>query len=346
MPGKHLSIVHLRRYPRRAAIHAGLILVGGGLLTGCGLPSQLAPAPKRLPRLGFLSPTARPPTPAMQAIFQVLGELGYVDGETIAIESRWAEDREERLPSLAAELVALPVDVLYGWNTVSSRALKTATGTIPIVFGPVADPIGVGLVTNLARPEGNATGIKFSNEGLSAKRLELLKEALPGRTQVAALGYAAGLAVEADWAETQAAGRSLGLDVRRYDVRTIDDFEGVFGAIASDRSDALLTLGDSFLARNAARVVELAERHRLPAMYEHRSYPDAGGLMSYGLNIVDGHRRAATYVAKILKGARPADLPVEQPSSFDFVVNLKAARSLGSSLPQSIVQQATQVIQS
>ena len=331
-------------------VRAGLTLVGGGLLTGgllagCNLPSSLAPAPKRLPRLGFLSPTAPPPTPTMQAVFQALGELGYVDGETITTELRWAEDREERLPSLAAELVSSSVDVLYGWNTVSSRALKMATSTIPIVFGPVADPIGAGLVTSMARPEGNVTGIKFSNEGLSAKRLELLKEALPGRTHVAALGYAAGLAVEADWAETQAAGRVLGLDVRRYGVLTSGDFDSVFRAIVSDRSDALFTLGDSFLARNAARVVELAGQHRLPAMYEHRAYPDAGGLMSYGLNIAGVHRRAATYVAKILKGARPADLPVEQPSSFDFVVDLKHAQSLGLTLPQSIVQQSTEVIQ-
>ena len=337
--------VILRRYPRRAVVRSGLVLMGGGLLAGCGLPSALAPAPKRRPRLGFLSPTSPPLTPTMQGIFQVLGEHGYVDGETIAIETRWAEEREERLPALAAELVSLPVDVLYGWNTVSSLALKQATTTIPLVFGPVADPVGVGLVTNLARPAGNATGIKFSNQGLSAKRLELLAEALPGRTRVAALGHAAGLAVEVDWSESEAASRKLGLELRRYDVRTVDDFEGAFRSMAADRAEALFTLGDSFLARNAARVVELAAQYRLPGVYEHRTYPDAGGLMSYGLDIADAHRRAAGYVAKILNGAKPSELPVEQPSSFDFVVNLKQARSLGVTLPSSIVQQATQLIQ-
>ena len=335
----------LQRYPRRAAIRTGLTLMGGGLLAGCGLPTALLTAPKRLPRLGFLSPTSPPFTPTMQGVFQALSELGYVEGETLTVETRRAEEREDRLPTLAAELVALQVDVLYGWNTVSSLALKQATSSIPIVFGPVADPVGVGLVSSLARPDANVTGIKFSNQGLSAKRLELLAEALPGRTRVAALGYAAGLAVEADWAESQEAARKLGLDLQRYDVRTVDDFEAVFQTIVSGRAEVLFTLGDSFLARNAARVVELAARNRLPGMYEHRSYPDAGGLMSYGLNIADGHRRAAAYVAKILNGSKPSELPVEQPSSLDFVVNLKQAQMLGLTLPQSIVQQATQVIQ-
>ncbi len=227
----------------------------------------------------------------------------------------------------------------------ASRAAKNATRTIPIVFGPSIDPIGAGLVTNLARPDGNATGLKNSFSGLNGKRLELLQEGVLGLSRVAVLGYAAGLATEQDWAETQAAGRQLGLGLRRHDVQVVDDFEGVLGAMAAEGADALITLGDSFIARNAGRVVDLAARHRLPAMYEHQTYTDAGGLQSYGANIAAAHRRAATYVDKILKGAKPADLPVEQPREFDFVINLETARALGLTIPQSVLLQATEVIE-
>ena len=241
--------------------------------------------------------------------------------------------------------MALNVDVIYGWNTVASRAAKQATSTIPIVFAPSNDPIAAGLVTNLARPDGNATGLKLNFAGLSAKRLELLKEGVPGLARVAALGYAVGLSTEQDWAEMEAAGRQLGLGLRRHDVQVVDDFEAVFAAMGAGGADALITLGDSFIARNAGRVVDLAARHRLPAMYEGRQYTTVGGLQSYGANIEAAHRRAATYVDKILKGAKPADLPVEQPTTFDFVINLKTAQALGLTIPQSVLQQATEVIQ-
>lgn len=329
---------------RRQFLGAGTALAVAGLLAGCGLPSPLAPAPKRLPRLGFLSSTARPSTLDGLPFLQALAELGYVDGETITIELRWADEQETRLAALAAELVALDVDVIYGWNTLASRAAKRATSTVPIVFAPSNDPIGAGLVTNLARPDSNATGLKLNDLGLNAKRLDLLRETLPGHRRVAVLGHAAGLLTAKDWAETLAAGRTLSLDLRRYDVQTVDDFDGVFGTIAKDGADAIFTLGDSFFARNAAQIVGLAAQHRLPGMHEHRVYPATGGLLSYGPNVADGHRRAATYVDKILRGAKPADLPVEQPTSFDFIVNQKCARTLGVTIPQTILQQATQII--
>jgi putative ABC transport system substrate-binding protein len=328
---------------RRQVLQAGLTLAGLGLLAACGIVPPRAP-PKKIPRLGFLSPTAPGPATA-QAFFQALQELGYVEGETIVIESRWADEHEERLPDLAAELVALNVDVIYGWNTVASRAAKQATSTIPIVFGPAIDPVGAGLVTNFAHPDLNATGLKFSNAGLTAKRLELLKQAVPMLPHVAVLGYAAGITTEQDWGEAQAAGRQLGLSLQRHDVRIAEDFASAFGTMAEGGAEAFVTLGDSFLARNASQVVSLAAHHRLPAMYEQRTYPDVGGLMCYGANIIAAHRRAATYVDKILKGARPGDLPVEQPTTFDFVVNLKAAQAIGLTIPQSVLAQATEILQ-
>ena len=331
--------------PRRRLIQGGLGLAGLGLVAGCGaLPPLLQPR-RKVPRLGFLSPTAPPGPASAQAFVQALRDLNYVEGETIVIEYRWAEEHEERLPTLAAELVALEVDVIYGFNTVASRAAKAATSTIPIVFGPATDPIGVGLVSNLARPEGNATGVRNSNAGLPAKRLELLKQALPGLSHVAALGYAAGLTIEQDWAETRAAGQQLGLDVRRHDVRVVDDFEATFATMAAEGADAIITLGDSFIARNAGQVVSLAARHRLPAIYEQRTYADVGGMMCYGASIVAAHRRAAVYVDKILRGAKPADLPVEQPTTFDFVIHLKTVQALGLTIPQMVLSQATEIIQ-
>jgi putative tryptophan/tyrosine transport system substrate-binding protein len=330
---------------RRRFLQGSLGVASLSLLSGCGvLPSQLQPR-KKIPRLGFLSPTAPPGPVSAQAFVQALRDLNYVEGETIVIEYRWAEEHEERLPALATELVALEVDVIYGFNTVASRAAKTVTSTIPIVFGPSNDPIGAGLVTNLARPEGNATGVRNSNTGLPSKRLELLKQALPGLSNVGALGYAAGLTTAQDWAETQAAGQQLGLGLRRHDVQVVDDFEISFAAMVAEGADALITLGDSFIARNGGRVVNLAAHYRLPAIYEQRTYADVGGLMCYGASIVAAHRRAALYVDKILKGAKPADLPVEQPTIFDFVINLKTAQALGLTIPQNVIAQATEVIQ-
>lgn len=330
---------------RRPLLRGSLRLVGLGLLAGCGMPLLGAQPARKIPRLGYLSPLSPPPVTTGQAFLRALEDLGYVDGRTIAVEYRWAEGREERLPDLAAELVARDPDVIYAWNTLAARAAMLATGTIPIVFGAANDPVEAGLVASLARPGGNVTGPGNSDLGLSAKRVQLLKDVLPAVTRVAVLAYAGGATTERDWADTQAAGQGLGLALHRHDVRAPEEIEGAFTAMASEGAEALITLQDSFLARQAPRVVELAARRRLPAIYEGRQYTGAGGLMSYGSDIFGAHRRAASYVDRILKGARPADLPVERATTFDFVVNLKTARALGLTIPASLLQQATELIQ-
>ena len=309
------------------------------------MPLPGAQRTKPLPKLGFLSPLSPPPVTTGQAFLQALRDLGYVDGQTISIDYRWAEGREELLAELAAEVVAHQPDVIYAWNTLAARAAMLATSTIPIVFGAANDPVGAGLVASLARPGGNVTGPGLTALGLSAKRVQLLIEVIPSLSRVAVLGYTDGATTERDWSDTQAAGQALGLSLRRHDVRTPEEFDAIFGAIVAEASEALVTLPDSFLARHATRVVEMAARHHLPAVYEGRQYTSVGGLMSYGADIFEAHRRAATYVDRILKGAKPADLPVERAATFDFAINLKTAQQLGLTVPQSVLQQATEIIQ-
>jgi putative ABC transport system substrate-binding protein len=333
----------MTRASRRRFLNVSLHLAGLGLLAGCGT-SPFGLPPKAIPRLGYLSPLSPPPTGTGQAFLQALQGLGYVDGQTISIEYRWAEGREERLPELAAELVARRPDVIYAWNTLAARAAKLASGTIPIVFGAANDPVEAGLVDSLARPGGNVTGPGLTDLGLCAKRVQLLKEAFAGISRVAVLAYAAGATTERDWADTQAAGHSLGVSLQRYDLRAPEEIEDAFRALAAEGAQALVTLPDSFIARNAARLVSQAAQHRLPAFYEGRQYTTVGGLMSYGSDIFDAHRRAATYVDKILKGTRPADLPVERAATFDFVINLKTAEAQGLTIPTAVQQQATQLI--
>lgn len=332
------------RVGRRPFLLGGLSVAGLGLLAGCGMPLPATRPPKPIPKLGFLSPLSPPPVTTAQAFLQALQDLGYVDGQTITIQYRWAEGHDERLGDLAAELVADRPDVIYAWNSLAARAAMLATNTVPIVFGAANDPIGAGLVASLSRPGGNVTGPGLTELGLSAKRVQVLKEAFPSIARIAVLGYAEGATTERDWVDTQDAGRTLGLGLRRYDVRAVEQIEGTFRTMAAEGAEALVTLPDSFLAGSASRVVKYAAQHRLPAMYSGRPYTTVGGLMSYGANTLDAHRRAATYVDKILKGARPADLPVEQAATFDFLINLKTAQALGFSIPDSILQQATEVI--
>jgi putative ABC transport system substrate-binding protein len=333
------------RFGRRSLLQGSLGLTGLALLAGCGMLAPQAQQPRKLPRLGFLAPTAPFATPSQQAFIQALQDLGYLDGQTIAIEYRWGDGREERLPDLAAELVAANVDVIYAWNTLAARAANGATSTIPIVFGAANDPVEAGLVASLAHPGGNVTGPSTINSGLNAKRLELLKGTVPGLSRVAVLAYAAGATTERDWAEVQEAAPRLGVVLRRHEVSSPESFDDALGTMAAEAAEALITLGDSFLARNAGRITDLAARYRLPAVYEQRMYTDVGGLMSYGPSIIGAHRRAAAYVDRILKGAKPADLPVEQAMTFEFVINLKAAQALGLTIPQEVLIQATEVIQ-
>ncbi len=328
---------------RRKFLQGGLAVAGFGLLSGCGIvPSQ--PQPTRVHRIGYLGPDASL-TLSTNAFVEGLQDLGYADGQNIEIVYRWAEGREERLPELAAELVGLPVDVILAQGVAAARAAKDATGAIPIVIGASNDPVEAGLVASLARPGGNVTGLSLASSTLVAKRVQLLKESVPSSSRIAALVYSPGATSERDWNEAQNSGRALGLHLERYDVRSGDDVPGAFAAMAAANVDALLVLPNQFFGRNRERLLSLVAQHRLPAMHDGRTFIAAGGLMSYGANTVDVHRRAATYVDKILKGAKPADLPIEQPTRFDFAINLKTAQELGLTIPQSVLAQATEVLQ-
>jgi putative ABC transport system substrate-binding protein len=306
-------------------------------------------------RIGFLSPSS-PSDPeslaspfgerGLAAFRQGLRDLGYVEGQNIAIEYRWAEGRFERLPDLAAELVRLKVDVIVSVVTQATLAAKNATGTIPIVLVAAGDPLGSGLVANLARPGGNVTGPSSMYGDLAGKQLELLKETVPKVSRVAVLWNPANAIWQAQMLrQTEIAARALGLQVQLLEARGPDELEGAFAAITRERASALLVQVDVIFALHARRIADLAAKRRVPAMYGSREHVEAGGLMSYAPNIPDLFRRAATYVDKILKGAKPADLPVEQPTKFELVINLKTAKALSLTIPQSLLQRADEIIQ-
>jgi putative tryptophan/tyrosine transport system substrate-binding protein len=276
-----------------------------------------------------------------------MSDLGYVEGQNLHIEAREAEGQPARLPALAAELTNSSVDVIVvGATTPAAQAAQNATSTIPIVMTGVSDPVAAGLVASLARPGGNVTGLSDLAVGLSGKRLELLKETVPGASRVAALGNPTNAASAADWRATQEAARTLGLDVWSVDVHSADDLPGAFETIARERPDALIMLADPLLGvSTTTQLADLVARSRLPSIHRSRLDADAGALMSYGPNYPALARRGAYYVDRILKGAKPADLPVEQPMTFDFVVNLKTAQALGITFPHEILLQVTEVIQ-
>jgi len=306
-------------------------------------------------RIGFLSPSSRSDPERLASPFgerglaafrQGLRDLGYVEGQNIAIEYRWAEGRFERLPDLAAELVRLKVDVIVSVVTQATLAAKNATGTIPIVLVAAGDPLGSGLVANLARPGGNVTGPSSMYGDLAGKQLELLKETVPKVSRVAVLWNPANAVWQAQMLrQTEIAARALGLQVQLLEARGPDELEGAFAAMTRERVSALLVQVDVIFALHARRIADLAAKRRVPAMYGSREHVETGGLMSYAPNIPDLFRRAATYVDKILKGAKPADLPVEQPTKFELVINLKTAKALGLKIPQSVLIRADEVIQ-
>lgn len=296
-------------------------------------------------RIGWLSPASAAEGLAnLDALRAGLRELGYVDGQNIAIEARWADGRIERLPRLAAELVRLRVDIVCTAGSQASEAAKQATSTIPIVFANVAFPDQSGLVKSYSRPGGNITGIAFVGPEYG-KRLELLREIYPRLTRVALIynpdnpGSVLALQETLRWA------KDLNVGLEPHKVGGPQDLDGVFKAIAGKRPDALMTTADPLIASYHARVVEFAVRERLLSMYPIKDYVDAGGLVFYGGSIPEMYRRAAAYVDKILKGARPADLPVSQPTKFDMVINMKTARALGITIPQSILVRADKVIE-
>jgi ABC-type uncharacterized transport system substrate-binding protein len=307
-----------------------------------------AQPPTPVHRIGSLANT--PPGPAgspdVQAFLEEMRALGYVEGQHLVVEYRWAEGQYERFPALAAELVRLPVDVLLVPNTPAALAAKHVTTTIPIVMVGLGDPVGNGLVASLARPGGNVTGLASVTSDLVGKQLEFLKAVRPTASRVAVLWNPANQNHALVVREAEVAAQALGVQLHRVEARGPEAFDGAFAAMTSADAAALLVLGDPMFVRHRSRLAELAATRRLPTMYtiQCQAYVEAGGLLCYGANLQAQYRRAATYVDKILKGAKPADLPIEQPTKFDFVINLKTAEALGLTIPPSLLFQATEVI--
>lgn len=297
----------------------------------------------KVPRIGFLSPGNATSSPT-DAFRQGLRELGYVEGQNLVVEYRWAEGDTARLAALAADLTRLRVEVLVTTNNPAVLAAKQATNTIPVVCVACSEPVGTGLVASLAHPGGNVTGLSLVTPELSGKRLQLLQETLPNIGRVALLWDAGHVGMSDRVRETEAAAKRLGITLHVEWVKDPAKLNGAFAALAQARPDAFLTTVEPFTEGHRQRIVDFAAQQRLPAIYEDRELVDAGGLMAYGPSLAANYRRAATYVDKILKGAKPADLPVEQPTKFEFVINLKTAKTLGLTIPQSVLFRADEVI--
>jgi len=279
------------------------------------------------------------------ALREGLRQLGYAEGQNLVIEYRSADGRDDRFPGLARELLALKVDVIVTRGTPAAKAVKNATSTVPVVMMASGDPVGVGLVTSLARPGGNITGLSAIVGELSPKRLELIREIVPGLARIAVLANTSNDAVRRDWARIETAARSLGVQSQLLDLRESDALGPTFDDASARRADALVVVIDAITQANQQRIVDLAMKHRLPAIYSSREFVDAGGLISYGVSYPDLYRRAATYVDKILKGTKPADLPVVQPTKFELVINLKTAKALGLQIPDKLLALADEVIE-
>jgi putative ABC transport system substrate-binding protein len=306
----------------------------------------------KIARIGYLSPNLATSPHLREAFRQGLRDLGYVEGRNLVIEYRDAEGKgRDRLPALAAELVALKVDIIVteGGNTAAPLAAKEATRTLPIVFASAADPVGAGLVESLARPGGNVTGLSGLSAELGGKRLELLTQAVPGVGQVAVLWLPGALGDRTEkemLTGAQVAARGLGVRLQFVEAtRDPADLDRAFADMTRARAGAVTLLPSNLFYREHRRLVDLAARHRLPTVYPSREFVDGGGLMSYGASLTDSCRRAATYVDKILKGAKPSDLPVEQPTKFELVFNLRTAKTLGLTIPPSVLARADEVIQ-
>jgi putative ABC transport system substrate-binding protein len=333
----------------------GVGATGLGLMAGCArLPGQAQPYPPKLPTIGSLnqpfgeSADSLEPAPvenvgALGAFRQGLTALGYVEGQNVLIEQRNTDQGEAGLREAAAELVRLPVDVIVTTGTPSTLAAKAATSIIPIVFVNAGDPVGNGVVASLARPGGNVTGLASLSPQLTGKRLELLAQVVPGLRRVAFFWNPLNN-LPSSVQEMQAATQALGVRLQIFEIRDVADYEEAFAVAGAEQADALQMAGGMNI-RNRARIVSLAARGRLPAMYTSSLAVRDGGLMAYGTNSLEPHRRAATYVDRILKGAKPADLPVEQPTRFDFAINLQTARALGLTIPPHVLAQATEMIQ-
>jgi len=308
-------------------------------------PLAAGPGQLTIPRVGFLlmGSSQAGLTPLFDAFRAGLRELGWIENENIAIEYRFAGESPDRLPELAAELVRLKVNVIIG-STAGVRAAQRVTTTVPIIMCIADDAVRQGLVANLARPGGNITGLAAMASELAGKRLELLHEATPKRSRIALLWNPPGSYPDYS-KDTQRAARVLGVTLHSVEVRTADDFEGAFSSVLKGRAEALMVGPGQFLFSHQREIVEFAAKHRLPSIYAWKDPVTAGGLMAYGINIPQAYRRAAYYVDKILRGTRPGDLPVEQPTKFDLVINLKTARALGLTIPESLRLRVDEVIQ-
>jgi len=326
----------------RTRVIAALLLAGAAACPP--VDAQQAPKTAKIGLLVAVTPAAAAHN--NEAFRQGLRELGYVEGKTFVLEVRYGEAKFERLPELARELVGLKVDVIVAGTDVVIAAVKRETQTIPIVMVNSTDPVGSGFVASLARPGGNVTGLSNISPELSGKRLELLREAVPGLSRVAFLWNPDVRGNVLDYKETESAARSLRLQLQSVEVSRTEDFDRAFSAVTNQRAQALvLPAGNPVGFSNRGQIASFAQRNRLPSMYPVKEYVDAGGLMSYGPSLSDMYRRAAIYVDKILKGAKPADLPVQQPTKFELVINFKTAKALGLTIPQSLLRRADQVIQ-
>jgi putative ABC transport system substrate-binding protein len=319
-----------------------LLLLGAGALVPV---LAVADAPQRVPRIGFLASGNPVGTAQYEAFLQGLRELGYVDGRTIRIELRWLDRDLERLPALAAELAKLPVDVLVAWSSPAITAAKKTTTTTPIVMIAASDPVGQGFVASLAKPGGNVTGLSNLLRGTIAKNVEMLLAIIPGARRLAVLRNPGNPSHELVLQEVRAAAADFDLRLQIVDVNTADELGAAFAAIERDRAAGLVIFGDPLFVQQRQRIAEAALQARLPSTTIFRQYPEAGGLMSYGLNTTDHFRRAATFVDRILKGARPAELPVEQPATFQMLVNLRTAKAIGLRVPESLLLRADRVIE-
>jgi putative tryptophan/tyrosine transport system substrate-binding protein len=310
----------------------------------CG---AVAPAqqPTKVHRIGILSPPSASFISArLEPLRQRLRELGYIEGKNILVDYRYAEGKLERLPELAAELVQLKGDVIVTFSNTGILAAKKASATIPIVFGVASDPVGSGLVNSLARPGGNITGLSSNAADLDGKRLEVLKEAFPKVTRVAFIWQSGGPRGNRPLTELEVAAKALGVKLQSLEVRALDDFDSAFARAKRDGAQALIAATSPLLNTQQSQVLDFAAKNRLPAMYPTNEFVEAGGLMSYGANYTDLFRRAADFVDKILKGTKPADIPVEKPKTFEFVVNLKTAKQIGLTVSPTVLARADRVI--
>jgi len=323
-----------------------LVTVLGGAAVAWPLTAR-AQQPGKMPRIGYLGSSSPSLEPHYVAAFrQKLRDLGHVEGENIVIEYRWAEGQDDRLPNLATELIRLEPDIIVTTGTPSTLAAMHATKTIPIVMASAGNPVGVGLVASLVRPGGNVTGFAIRAPELEGKRLELLKQAVPELSRIAILWNPSNPAIVSSFDAIETAGRALRISLDPVaEVRGADELDNAFFAIASARPHALVVLADRFLLAHRKRIVEFAAAKRLPGMYPYREYVDAGGLMSYAPSNIELFRGAATYVDKILKGAKPGDLPVQEPTRFELIVNLKNAKAIGIDVPPSLLARADEVIE-